>query len=230
MKTFLVFYYFIVAVILVSAQNRNRSVRRRSQNASQEPEGQGRTLGILRPLLGLGTLGGVRIGYDQPVVPYRPVRRPQSSVRPQSDYYGGGYGGGYGSYPYYGYGGYGYRPGYGGFIPQYAGYPSYGYGGYRPTAYPAAVGNYGGNYPAYNSQRPNYGGAAGISPSRPVPPVPSNVGSTTGSSPTPSLAGLDPAQAAQIANLLGQLLGSQLRPLLGAAGANIRGDAPDTLV
>ncbi|XP_005191282.2 pro-resilin-like [Musca domestica] len=222
MKAVAVFYYFTLLIVLVAAQNRNRSVRRRAENASQGSEEQGRTLGLLRPLLNVGSLGGFGLGFDQPIAPYRPSYvRPQSSpVRPQSDPF---YGGGYGVNPYYGYGGYGYRPSYGGFIPQYAGYPSYGYG-YRPAVYPGA-GNYGGGYPSYNPQRPGYGGAAGVSPSRPVPAVGGNVGAAGG---TPSLAGLDPAQAAQIANLLGQLLGSQLRPLLGAAGRP--GDAPSSLV
>ncbi|KAH8280279.1 hypothetical protein KR018_001574 [Drosophila ironensis] len=218
----------------------------KSKSSDNRP--QGRTLGLLTPLL-LGA--GVPL-LDAPV-PVGPPIRPSggsssAAAGAQSDpldnYYGqGGYGSNYGSgYPnYYGYRpSYGYRPNYYGYgYPSYGynyGYPSYNgynrpsynynYGGYqRPQSYPgnyyrpnyssAGVGSYGGN-PATGL----YGSAAAISSSPGSPGV--GLGSGAGLGTGAGAGGgsqLSQAQAAQLAGLLGQALGSSLRPYLANGGA-----------
>lgn len=256
MKTSLKFLLLSVLIssliIVTTAQNRYRNQRattnrNRSSNRNRgnnEPIEQGRTLGLLTPLLTLGLGAAARpyvgaVGYDAPIiapVAYRP-RPPASSSGPgstQSDpYYGGGYPSNYyGGYNNY-FGGYPiYRP------IAFAGYPVPLFGGYRPPLYPVNYGGYPpyngyyGQRPSYNNPRPNPSvqrptaiqqpaiNAITSNPSSAVRP-PATSGTTTPQ--------INSAQAAQVANLLGQLLGQQLRPLLNpgaAAAAAPANDAP----
>ncbi|EDW90029.1 prisilkin-39 [Drosophila yakuba] len=194
---------------------------------------QGRTLGLLTPLL----LGGGGPLFDVPLPAGPPIGPGGGSSSAagggtQSDSY---YGGGYPSY--------GYRPNYGYGYPSYGynyGYPGFGYGYgqnyYRPNYY-----NYGGYQrpQSYYGYRPTYSsigtGASGGYPSY-------SSSASVSSSPTTSGAGavsaggtpqLSTAQQAQLAGILGQALGSSLRPLLanggGAAGATGAGANPQAL-
>lgn len=255
-KVFLNIVVILTLLTVVSAQNRYRNQRQstnrnrstnRYRNNKNEPIEQGRTLGLLGPILRLG-LGGLArpltsIGLDAPYVPpstYRPTSTSSDSI--QSDPYGGygGYGGGF--YPSQYYGGYNYYPQYSPYRPYRPFYTAPIYGGYRPVSYPSNYGgypqynNYYGQRPVYNNQRP-----ASI-PQQPVygqqqqtglnnlavPTRPTTTATTTpiagGGSTNPQI---NSAQAAQVANLLGQLLGQQLRPLLNQASPVTANDAPD---
>ena len=248
-KTCLSVAIILALLALVSAQNRYRnqrqsSNRNRSTNRNRyrnnEPVEQGRTLGLLGPIIGLGLRGFARplatVGLDTPYVPpstYRPTTT--SSASTQSDPYYGGYNGynSYSGYPSY-------YPAYYNYYPQYRPFYTTPYfGGYRPLVYP---GNYGG-YPQYNY---NYGQRPAYNTQRPAPvpqrpvygqqtatnnlAVPTRAPATT----TP-IAGSGAANPqinnVQVANLLGQLLGQQLRPLLtqgtAAAAAAPAHDVPD---
>lgn len=209
----------------------------RSKSRSERP--QGRTLGLLTPLL----LGGGGPLFDVPLPAGPPIRPGGGSSSAagggtQSDSYYGG------SYPSYGY-----RPNYGYGYPNYGynyGYPVFGYGYgqnyYRPSYY-----NYGGYQrpQPYYGYRPTYssigtvgsGGYPSYSSSAVISSSPTNsaVGSASGAGAvsgggTPQLS---TAQQAQLAGLLGQALGSSLRPLLanggGAAGATGAGANPQAL-
>lgn len=225
-----------------------------AEKGKSKTDRQGRTLGLLTPLL-LGA--GARPLYDVPVGPVGGSGAAGAAT--QSDqYYGGGATGG-GGYPGQYYGNYyGYRPSYGfgfpGFVfgyPNYSnllGYPSYGYNrpsynynnyaGYqRPTQYP---GSFYGNRPNYNNYN-NYGNAGnynnygsygstasyGNRPAAYPAPVNANPSSAVSSLGGSAAAGsqLNTAQASQIAGLLGQALGSSLRPLLANGGAGGAGAA-----
>ncbi|XP_017038770.2 prisilkin-39 [Drosophila ficusphila] len=205
----------------------------RSRSKTDRP--QGRTLGLLTPLL----LGGGGPLFDVPLAAGPPIRPGgSSSAGTQSDPSdsGYGYGGGYPSYGYRPYS-YGYRPNYG--YGYNYGYPGYGYGYaqnyYRPSYY-----NYGYQRPPpYYGYRPNYS-SVGVGSSSGYPSSGSYGSAATSSpafSPSTSAAStgavsgsgagnpqLSTAQQAQLAGLLGQALGSSLRPLLanggGAAGAS----------
>ncbi|XP_037819589.1 multiple organellar RNA editing factor 8, chloroplastic/mitochondrial [Lucilia sericata] len=223
-KLILVFYMVLLSslVVLTSAQNRyrNRNGSSNRNRGNNDPTEQGRTLGLIRPLLGLGLSTIARpftpFGFDAPIAPAA------SSGAAQSDPYYGGYGGYTPNY----YGGYNYFGGYPAYRP-FGGYPLPFFGGYRPQVYP---GNYGG-YPPYNgygaqrplysnsrpspiAQRPNVGQQSGLSPTSPAVTTPMS-GSATAN-----------PQAAQVANLLGQLLGQQLRPLLNQGAASPAHDVP----
>ncbi|EDV56521.1 probable peroxisomal membrane protein PEX13 [Drosophila erecta] len=202
-------------VLMVSGQ--------KSKARKERP--QGRTLGLLTPLL----LGGGGPLFDVPLPAGPPIRPGGGSSAAagggtQSDsYYGGGYPG------------YGYRPNYGYGYPNYGtnyfyGYPGFGYG-YGQNNYRPSYNNYAGyqrpqpSYgyrPTYSSigtgasgGYPSYSGSAGISSA----PITSGAGAVSGGG-SPQLS---TAQQAQLAGILGQALGNSLRPLLanggGAAGA-----------
>ncbi|XP_068147868.1 serine, glycine and glutamine-rich protein [Drosophila tropicalis] len=190
---------------------------------------QGRTLGLLTPLL----LGGGGL-YDVPVPNVggggggSAANGGGSGAQSDPlDQYGGNYGN-YGS-------NYGYRPNYG------YGYPSYNYaypnyyrpaynwyngGAYqRPYTYPYNY--YRPTYPTYN----NYNYGSSIATSGGGYPSYSSQTSLSSSSPGAASPGavagsqLTQAQTAQLAGLLGQALGSQLRPLLANGGAGAAGTA-----
>ncbi|EDW08308.2 uncharacterized protein Dmoj_GI19898 [Drosophila mojavensis] len=179
------FCLLVVFLALVAAQ-------KSKSKASDRP--QGRTLGLLAPLL-LGA--GASPLYDVPVVPVGGTSGSGSGAGTQSDpYYGGAGVAGGGGYPGYGnYYGYGYPSSYNGYRPNYNNFNSYGNAGSygnRPAAYPTPV-----------SSSPGSGSTA------------------TGGAGSQ----LTTAQAAQIAGLLGQALGSSLRPLLANGGAGGAGGA-----
>ncbi|KAI8039968.1 hypothetical protein M5D96_007393 [Drosophila gunungcola] len=156
---------------------------------------------------------------------------------PLDSYYGGSYPS-YGYRPNYGYGypNYGYNYGYPGlgygfgqnyYRPNYYNYGGYQrpqqYYGYRPTY--SSIGASAG-YPSYGG----YGSTASISssPTSSAIGVGSGAGAVTGAG-----SQLSTAQQAQLAGILGQALGSSLRPLLanggGAAGATGAGANPQAL-
>ncbi|KAH8372660.1 hypothetical protein KR009_002210 [Drosophila setifemur] len=227
------------------------SVAQGQRSKPREARPQGRTLGLLTPLL----LGGGGSLFDVPV-PVGPPIRPaagSSSAATQSDpsdsYYGNGYpsygyrpnygyGYGYPSYGYnYGYPGLGYGYGSGYYRPSY----NYNYGGYqRPQTYP---GNYYGYRPNYSAvgagsvagypSNGGYGSAASLSSSPSYNPASAGVGTGAGAGAGAGNSQLSTAQAAQLAGLLGQALGSSLRPLIanggGAAGASSVGGNPQAL-
>ncbi|XP_034651729.1 prisilkin-39 [Drosophila subobscura] len=226
--------------------------QRSSRTRSDRP--QGRTLGLLTPLL-LGLGGGGGSLFDVPVAPVAPQRPVGGAAAgAQSDQY---YGSSYPSYSYrpsynpYGYTssypGYGYGYGYPGLGLGYGSNyyrPSYNYGGYqrpqpytgnyygyRPT-YSAGGGAVGGGYPSYAS----YGSTAGVS----ATPASSalGVGAGGGAGAGAGSPQLSTEQTAQLAGLLGQALGSSLRPYLanggaagggGAAAAGLGGANPQAL-
>ncbi|XP_020805311.1 shematrin-like protein 1 [Drosophila serrata] len=211
------------------------------KSKSREDRPQSRTLGLLTPLL-LG--GGAGPLFDYPVAaPIRPAGGSSSAgaggAGAQSDpldsYYGS-------SYPSYGY-----RPNYGYGYPNYGynyGYPGYGYG-YNPYR-PSYNYNYGGYQrpqpyygyrPSYSaasvSSYPGYGSTASISSSPSYATTTSGlgVGSGVGAGAGAGVGGagnqqLSQAQAAQLAGLLGQALGSSLRPLLANGGAGAASGSP----
>ncbi|XP_017069483.1 shematrin-like protein 1 [Drosophila eugracilis] len=211
---------------------------------------QGRTLGLLTPLL----LGGGGPLFDAPLPVGPPIRPGSSSAGgggTQSDPqdYGGsypsygyrpnyGYGYGYPSYGYnYGYPGLGYGYGQSYYRPSYYNYGGYQrpqpYYGYRPNYSSISAGASAG-YPSYGG---GYGSSASISSSPSYTPATSAVGVGTGAG-AGAAAGigntqLTTAQQAQLAGILGQALGSSLRPLLanggGAAGATGAGANPQAL-
>nr|XP_016928431.1 prisilkin-39 [Drosophila suzukii] len=213
------------------------------RSKARDSRPQGRTLGLLTPLL----LGGGRPLFDVPLAVGPPIRPGGSSGGggTQSDSVDSYYGGGYPSY--------GYRPNYGYGYPSYSynyGYPGLGYGYgtyYRPSYY-----NYGGYQrpQPYYGYRPNYSsiGAAASSgyPSNGGYASTASISSSPSSNPTTSgvavgagaVSGtgtpqLSTAQQSQLAGILGQALGSSLRPLLanggGAAGASGAGANPQAL-
>ncbi|XP_016946780.1 prisilkin-39 [Drosophila biarmipes] len=209
------------------------------RSKARDSRPQGRTLGLLTPLL----LGATRPLFDVPLVAEPPLRPGAGSASEgtQSDPVNSYYGGGYPSY--------GYRPSYGYGYPSYGynyGYPGlgYGYGSYyRPNYY-----NYGYQRPQpYYGYRPNYssigasassggyGSTASISSSPSSSPTTSavGVGSGAGSASGAGTPQLTTAQQAQLAGILGQALGSSLRPLLanggGAGGASGAGANPQAL-
>ncbi|XP_016991860.1 pupal cuticle protein Edg-91 [Drosophila rhopaloa] len=203
---------------------------------------QGRTLGLLTPLL----LGGGRPLFDVPLAAGPGIGSSSAAggggtqSDPLDSYYGG-------SYPSYGY-----RPNYGYGYPSYGynyGYPglAYGYGQnyYRPNYY-----NYAGYQrpQQYYGYRPNYSylgasagypsnGGYGSSASISSSPASSAVGVGAGAGAIPGAGAgtsqLSTAQQAQLAGILGQALGSSLRPLLanggGAGGATGAGANPQAL-
>ncbi|EDV35535.1 uncharacterized protein Dana_GF12532 [Drosophila ananassae] len=222
-------------ILLISVANGQKSKSRVNRP-------QGRTLGLLTPLL-LGG-GGPLFDVPPPPPPVRPSGGSSSSAGTQSDpsdsYYGNNYQN-YGYRPNYGYGygypSYGYNYGY----PNYGYYgyyrPSYNYGGYqRPQPYPGNYYGYRPNYGSYGSAsvggypaNGGYGSAAAVS-SNPTSSL--GVGVSSGAVPGAGNSQLSTAQAAQLAGLLGQALGSSLRPLLangGAAGATSAGANPQAL-
>ncbi|EDW57177.2 uncharacterized protein Dvir_GJ15067 [Drosophila virilis] len=194
-----------------------------------KPRPQGRTLGLLSPLL-FGSAGPL---FDAPVAPLGGVSGggvaagAGSGTQSDPPNYGFGLGLGYPglAQSYYGYPGYGlYRPSY-----------NYNYGGYqRPVQYP---GNYYGsrpNYGNYNNYNNNYGNRPSSygSYATAVPPISANpsagvspgVGAGSGAG-AGAGSQLNTAQAAQLAGLLGQALGSSLRPLLANGGGGAAGAA-----
>lgn len=244
------FCLLVVFLALVAAQ-------KSKSKASDRP--QGRTLGLLAPLL---LSAGASPLYDVPVLPVGGTSGGGSGAGTQSDsYYGGAGVAGGGGYPGYGnYYGYGYPslglgyPSFGLGYPSYAnylGYPSYGYNrpnysynnynrpnynynnynrpnynnyaGYqRPTQYPGSYNGYRPNYNNFNSygSAGSYGNRPAAYPT-PVSSSPGSGGTATGGAGSQ----LTTAQAAQIAGLLGQALGSSLRPLLANGGAGGAGGA-----
>ncbi|XP_017105851.2 shematrin-like protein 1 [Drosophila bipectinata] len=226
----------ILFVLLISVANGQRSKSRQNRP-------QGRTLGLLTPLL-LGG-GGSLFDVPPPPPPVRPSGGSSSSAGTQSDPSDSYYGNNYGYRPNYGYGygypSYGYNYGY----PNYGYYgyyrPSYNYGGYqRPQPNPGSYYGYRPNYGPYGlasvggyPSNGGYGSAAAIS-SNPTSSLGVGVASGAGSGAVPGAGNsqLSTAQAAQLAGLLGQALGSSLRPLLangGAAGATSAGANPQAL-
>lgn len=221
----------IISAVLVTGQSYNRQIQQRTQRSRNRSERQGRTLGILGPLVGLGAsrLGNFGsfnlVGYDPSIAPYR-QRVPVSAFA--DPYYDAGSG-----YNRYG----GYKPSsYLGYTPSYSGYkPSYGlsgliqqfafpsglsYGGYRPAVFPGIFDPYAG-YPADNFQSPAYGGSATATSSPLGSTLTSSVSSpSAGTAAAPPASSLSGAQASQVANLLGQLLGQQLRPIVNGATAS----------
>ncbi|KAI9583781.1 uncharacterized protein LOC119635857 [Glossina fuscipes] len=214
LTTYLIWFLLAMQAI-AKAQDTYRS--RKSQKTSSI--GQSRTFGgLLNPFnLAYLSLNGITrptySDYAGSSQTYRPsYNRPTKSTRrPQlaDPYYGYGYPENYGPYPYYNHGGY---PLHGAYYPPiyYGGYPPQ-YGGsfyQRPPPinqpYHPPTNGYG-HYPATNS------GYAGQTP-----------GFTNPGATTPSTGGYSPAvnsaQITQLANLLGQLLGQQLRPLLNPGG------------
>ncbi|KAH8291054.1 hypothetical protein KR054_008055 [Drosophila jambulina] len=220
------------------------------KSKSREDRPQGRTLGLLTPLL-LGGAGGPL--FDYPVAaPIRPAGGSSSSAAAgggaQSDPLDAYYGNTYPSYGYrpnygYGYPNYGYNyayPGYGyGYNPYRPSY-NYNYGGYqRPQPYPGTYGGYQRPNPyygyrptysaasvsSYPSNGGGYGSTASITSSPSYNPstsglgVGSGVGAGAGAGVGAGNQQLSQAQAAQLAGLLGQALGSSLRPLLANGGA-----------
>lgn len=212
-KVLLMAFFFVLA----SCQSTRRSGARsggRNRSAASSDVGQGRTLGLIGPLI--GGFGGARpiasaIGLD-PI-----ILGPAGGGALQSDpIYGGGYPG------YGGYGGYGGYPVYGGYPGLFSGYspfayrprpyyPLYGgynpYGGYQRPSY----GSYGGTYGGVNSQNASPGSSVNTGG------LESLLGGSTGGGST--------ATQAQIANQLGQALGASLRPLLSGGGAGGAGGA-----
>ncbi|XP_017472782.1 PREDICTED: prisilkin-39 [Rhagoletis zephyria] len=197
---------------------RSQSTSRRSQTATSNDSPQGRTLGLISPILGgltrrrpiglggLGALGGLAGGGLQ-----------------SDPIYGGGYGGYGGGYGGYGggYGGYGGYPLFGGYPGLFGGYAPY---AYRPRPYYPLYGGYN-PYAAY--QRPSYGSYGSdlnsLAPSQQTASTStsgfgtSGLGSGTSGLGSGTGAGSTAAQA-QIANQLGQTLGASLRPLLMSGG------------
>lgn len=201
--------FFVFASCQLTRQSGFRSG---SRNTVRSDVVQGRTLGLIRPLI--GGLGAIRpiasaIGFD-------PIRLGTAGGGAlQSDpIYGGGYPG------YGGYGGYGGYPFYGGYPGLFSGYGPY---LYRPRPY---YPTYGGYNPYAGYQRPSYasnGGSIVNSPSASTSSS-TNAGGL-GSLLSGSTGGGSSASQAQLANQLGQALGSSLRPLLSGGGASGAGGA-----
>ncbi|XP_054737805.1 shematrin-like protein 2 [Anastrepha obliqua] len=183
---------FLTFTSCQSTRQNNIENRGRSRTTAASDVGQGRTLGLIRPLIG----GLVR---GRPL----PLGSLGSGALQSDPLYDGGY-------PSYG----GIYGGYGG-IPIYGGYPGI-FGGYGPYAYrpPPYYPLYGGYNPYAGYQRPSYGsyggGLNGLRPSSSSGGIASTLGSGAGAASTTS--------QAQLANQLGQALGASLRPLLAAGG------------
>uniref|UniRef100_A0A1I8MQ74 Uncharacterized protein n=1 Tax=Musca domestica TaxID=7370 RepID=A0A1I8MQ74_MUSDO len=208
MKLLVVVNILVFSAVLVSAQ-RSRQQRPQRQR-SRQPARQGRTLGLISPALNLLNFGGLGtniLGYDAPISPFSrirpisplaadpffvPYRRPLP-VKPLADPY-------YDLYDrYHGYNSFGYKPYYG-LLSQLA--------IRRPLPY--------GFDPAVNSL---YGAGPVAAASAPLRPAATSSAPAAAAAAPTSPSNLSPDQAAQVANLLGQLLGQQLRPLVGGSPA-----------
>ncbi|CAD7013220.1 unnamed protein product [Ceratitis capitata] len=120
-KAYVMAFFFTLASCQSTRQSDSRSGNRYRNRASSDLP-QGRTLGLIRPLL-----GGIRpiasaIGFD----PIRPGGSLGGGGLQSDPIYGGGYPG------YGGYGGYAGYPYYGGYAGLFSGYRPY---AYRPRPY-----------------------------------------------------------------------------------------------
>lgn len=229
MKTNLKLLVQLAAITLLiavtTAQKNSRNQRKSSSSyrspKNDEPTEQGRTLGFLRPLLGLGLSAIARPlgGYDAPIVAANRPRPTSGSSSSQSD-------------PYYGYGGYAaYAPNFYNGYNYYGGFPLYRpifpfYNIYRPPVYPAYYGGFPSQRPVYSRPRPvAQRPLTGQQPAA-YPAVSSTVSTAFPSAGATTSPVANSGQAAQIANLLGQLLGQQLRPLLNQGAASPARDEP----